>query len=600
MLVGVEACRRSEPPTPDALKPAQGSPTARSTAAPPEDGQWVMPGKDYGGTRYSGLAQINTGNVANLRPVITFSTGVLRGHEAAPIVAGNTMFIVTPYPNIVYALDLTKPGAPINWSFRPNPAESSQGVACCDVVNRGATYDAGKIFFNTLDGQTIALDANSGKVVWRVQYANIQIGESMTMAPLVADGKVFVGNSGGEMGVRGWTRALDENSGKLLWTAYHTGPDQDALIGPEFKPFYAKDRGTNLGVSSWPSGMWKTGGGTQWGFISYDPALDLIYYGTSNPGPWNPDVRPGDNKWTSTLFARRASDGHAVWAYQVTPHDSHDYDGVNESVLVDIDWRGARRKVLMHPDRDGYLYVIDRTTGQVLSADPYGYITSTTGVDLQSGELKYNPALKLVAGKVTRGVCPATAGVKDWQPSAYSFHTGLLYVPVLNLCMDQTPLQANYIAGTPYVGMDVKMYAGPGGHRGAFEAWDPVAGKIVWTVDEDLPVFSGALATAGDVVFYGTLDGWFKAVDARPQSNGKVLWQYKLGSGINAQPVTYRGPDGKQYVAVLSGIGGLAGAIVAGDLDSRDSSAGAGFANAVRDLPKRTAKGGMLYVFALP
>jgi PQQ-dependent dehydrogenase (methanol/ethanol family) len=381
-----------------------------------------------------------------------------------------------------------------------------------------------------------------------------------------------------------------------VWTAYHTGPDQDVLIGPNFKPYYAKDRGTNLGVSSWPPGMWKIGGGTMWGWISYDPDLDLIYYGSANPGPWNPDVRPGDNKWTATLFARHPENGQAVWAYQVTPHDLHDYDSVNEQILVDVPIDGATRKVLIRPDRNGYVYVIDRQTGQVLAANPYGFINSTTGVDLKTGALQYNPAKQPQVEQVVRDICPAAPGVKDWQPTAFSPVTGLLYIPHQNLCMDEEGLSANYIAGTPYVGMNVKMYPGPGGNRGEFEAFNPVTGKQAWAIKEDLPVWSGTVVTAGNVAFYGTMDGWFKAVDAR---TGQLLWQFKTGSGIIGQPITYRGPDGHQYVAVLSGVGGWSGAIVAGMLDPRDSSAALGFVNAMRDLPDKSSLGGMLYVFGL-
>jgi PQQ-dependent dehydrogenase (methanol/ethanol family) len=398
------------------------------------------------------------------------------------------------------------------------------------------------------------------------------------------------------MGVRGWLKALDEASGKVAWTAYHTGPDADVLIGPTFKPFYAKDRGVNLGVTTWPPDMWKIGGGTTWGWISYDPDLDLIYYGSANPGPWNPDVRPGDNKWTSTLFARRPETGEAVWAYQVTPHDLHDYDAINEQILMELPIGGQTRKVLVRPERNGYIYVHDRSTGEVLSAEPYGFINATAGVDLETGGLRYNPEKATTVGKVVREICPAAPGMKDWQPSAYSPRTGLLYIPHQNLCMDEEGVQANYISGTPYVGMNVKMYAGPGGHRGVFQAWNPATGRQVWAINEDLPVWSGALATGGDVVFYGTMDGWFKAVDAK---TGAPLWKFKTGSGIIGQPITYRGPDGHQYVAVLSGVGGWAGGIVAGVVDPRDSSAGLGFVNAMRDLPDKTAKGGMLYVFGL-
>ncbi|HEY0544462.1 MAG TPA: methanol/ethanol family PQQ-dependent dehydrogenase [Pyrinomonadaceae bacterium] len=562
-----------------------------------EDGEWRMPAKNYASTRYSGLDEINTANVKNLKVAWTFSTGVNRGQEAAPIVTGNTMYIVTPYPNYLYALDLTRPGAPAKWKYDPQPAASSQGVACCDTVNRGAVFSDNKIFFNTLDGQTVALDANTGKELWKTPLGDINKGETITMAPLVVKGKVLVGNSGGEMGVRGWLTALDANTGKVAWRAFHTGPDADVLIGSSFKPFYEQDRGKDLGVSSWPPDMWKIGGGTTWGWISYDAEQDVIFYGTGNPGPWNPEQRPGDNKWTSGIFARKPDTGEALWFYQWSPHDLHDYDGINEQILLDLPVNGQQRKVLVRPERNGYVYVMDRTTGEVLSANPFVHITSTKGVDLKTGKLIYDEAKQPQVGRVVRDICPAPPGAKDWQPSAFSPRTGLIYIPHQNLCMDEEGVEANYIAGTPYVGMNVKMYAGPGGNRGVFSAWDPVGGAEVWSVKEDFPVWSGTVATAGDVVFYGTMDGWFKALNAR---TGELLWQFKCDSGIIGQPVTYRGPDGKQYVAILAGVGGWAGAIVAGDLDPRDGTAALGFVNAMTDLPEKTTKGGTLYVFALP
>jgi PQQ-dependent dehydrogenase (methanol/ethanol family) len=586
-------------------RPATAQPAAaaapagvRATATvEAEDGQWTRPAKSYSSLRYSGLDQINTTNVAKLQPAWTFETGVLRGQESAAIVANNTLYVVTPYPNILYALDLTRAGAPVKWKYEPKPDASAQGVACCDVVNRGPVYADGKVIITTLDDHVAAVDASTGEEVWKTKVGDIDIGETMTMAPLVVHDKVLVGNSGGELGVRGWLTALDLATGKEAWRAYSTGPDSEVLIGDRFKPFYASDSGTDLGVSSWPSDAWKIGGGNVWGWISYDPELNLIYYGTANPGPWNPDQRPGDNKWTSTIFARDPDTGEAVWAYQMTPHDLHDYDGVNESVLVDIPWKGTMRKVLLHPDRNGRMYVIDRATGEVLSAEPYGHITTTLGVDLRTGRPNPNPATKPVVGKVVRDICPASPGAKDWQPSAFSPRTGLLYIPHQNLCQDSESLEANYIAGTPYVGMNVRMQPGPGGNRGVFTAWDPVSARPAWEIKESFPVWSGALATAGDVVFYGTMEGWFKAVDAR---SGKLLWQYKTGSGIIGQPTTFRGPDGKQYVAVMSGVGGWSGAIVAGGLDPRDSSAALGFVATMTDLPKATNKGGTLYVFALP
>jgi PQQ-dependent dehydrogenase (methanol/ethanol family) len=555
-----------------------------------------MPAKNYSSTRFSGLNQINTGNVKNMKVAWTFSTGVTRGQEAAPIVVNNTMYIVTPFPNIVFALDLNKSGS-LKWKYEPKPLSSSQGVACCDVVNRGAVYSDGKIFFNTLDNQMVALDAQTGAQIWKVKVGDINKGESMTMAPLVVKGKVLAGNSGGEFGVRGWLVALDENTGKIAWRAYSTGPDKDVLIGPSFKPFYPQDRGKDYGVKTWPPDQWKIGGGTVWGWLSYDPELNLVYYGTGNPGPWNSEIRPGENKWTAGIFARNPDTGEARWFYQWSPHDLFDHDGVNESLILTIPINGSPHKVLVHPERNGYLYIMDAATGQVYSAEPYVPVNTSKGVDLKTGKLIPAPEKKPQTGKVIRDICPAAPGAKDWQPSAYSPRTGLLYIPHQNLCMEFEGVEANYIEGTPYVGANVKIYAGPGGNRGLFTAWDPVHQKKVWTIKENFPVWSGALVTAGDIAFYGTMDGWFKAVDAR---KGNLLWQFKTGSGIIGQPVAYRGPDGREYIAVLSGVGGWSGAIVAAGLDPHDATAGGGFVNAMADLPEYTTKGGDLYVFALP
>ena len=273
-----------------------------------DDGQWIRPAKDYASTRYSSLDQINAKNAKDLKLAFTFSTGMTHGHEAAPLVVNNTMYIVTPFPNNLYALDLSKPGAPMKWVYEPLPTPASQGVACCDVVNRGAAYDDGKIYYNTLDNQTVAVDAKTGREVWKTRVGDINKGESMTMAPLVVKGKVLVGNSGGEFGVRGWLTALDGKTGKIAWRAYTAGPDKDVLIGPRFKPFYPQDRGQDLGVKSWPPDAWKIGGGGVWGWISYDPKLNLIYYGTANPGPWDAEARPGDNKFT--VWHLRARSGH--------------------------------------------------------------------------------------------------------------------------------------------------------------------------------------------------------------------------------------------------------------------------------------------------
>jgi PQQ-dependent dehydrogenase (methanol/ethanol family) len=562
-----------------------------------EDGQWTMPGKNYASTRYSALAQINSENVKQLRVAFTFSMGVNKGQESAPVVVGDTMYVVSPYPNILYALDLTQASAPIKWQYNPAPDAAAQGVACCDVVNRGPTVADGKVFFTTLDAHTVAVDARTGKEVWKVKLGEINKGETMTMAPLVVKGKVIVGNSGGEYGVRGWIQALDAQTGKTVWKAYNTGPDSDVLIGTGFKPFYEMDQGQDLGVKSWPPDAWQQGGGTVWGWISYDPELNLIYHGTGNPGPWNPNQRPGDNKWTAGMFARDADTGEARWFYQFAPHDLHDWDAINEAILLDMDWDGEARKVLVHPGRTGLVYVLDRVSGELLSAEPFHHLTAISGVDMKTGRLQYVQDKYPTNNRVVRDVCPTAPGAKDWNPSSFSHQTGLLYIPHNNLCMDWESTEPNYIAGTPYIGAELRMKPGPGGHMGEFSAWDIRQGKELWTIKERFPVWSGAITTAGNLAFYGNMEGWFKAVDAR---TGEVLWQFKTASGIIGQPTTYRGPDGKQYVAILSGVGGWAGAIVSNDLDPRDSSAAKGFVNAVRDLKNVTTKGGTLYVFSLP
>jgi PQQ-dependent dehydrogenase (methanol/ethanol family) len=596
--LGVFACAqgdRTPPPTSTASGSISGT-VGPAAGAARDDGQWVMAPKDYANTRYSALDQINTGNAAALKVAWTFSTGMVAGHEAAPLVVHDTMYVTTPFPNVLYALDLRQPGAPVKWKYEPKPEAAAKGVACCDVVNRGAVYWEGSVFFNSLDGRTIAVDAATGAERWVTKLGDVNKGETITMAPLVVKGKVLVGNSGGEFGVRGWLTALDAGTGATVWKAYSTGPDSDVLIGSDFKPFYEQDRGRDLGVSTWPAEAWKTGGGTVWGWISYDPEADLVYYGTGNPGPWNPDQRPGDNKWTAGIFARDPDTGAARWFYQWSPHDLFDHDGVNENVLLDLQMNGTTRKVLVRPERNGYMYVLDRVSGEVLSATPFVHITASHGVDLKTGRLIPVEAKKPKVGVVVRDICPSAPGAKDWQPASFSPRTGFLYVPHNNLCMDFEGMEVSYIAGTPYVGANVVYKAGPGGHQGEVTAWDPVAAKPAWKITEKYPVWSGTVTTAGDLVFYGTMEGWFKAVHAR---TGQLLWQFKTGSGIVGQPVAYRGPDGNQYVAVLSGVGGWPGAVVVNDLDTRDKSAALGWGGAMATLPNDTNRGGMLYVFTV-
>jgi len=351
--------------------------------SPVPDGQWTLPAGDYANTRFSPLDQVNTKNVNNLKIVGTMSTGIPHGHEGQPLVVNGTMYVVTPFPNDLIALDLSKPGFPMKWKYEPRPDPVSQGIACCDVVNRGASFGDGKIVYATLDNHIIAVDANSGKEVWRTLVGDINVGETTTGAPLIVKNVVISGDAGGELGVRGKVVGLDLKTGKVIWTAYSTGPDKDVLIGSNFKAFYPKDQGKDLGVSSWPADAWKLGGGTVWGWISYDPETDLIFYGTGNPGVWNPDMRPGDNKWGISIFARKPETGEAKWAFQIVPHDAWDYDEIMENIAVDMDWHGQMRELLIHPGRSGFVFVLDRETGELLSAEKFQPANWAKGYDLR-------------------------------------------------------------------------------------------------------------------------------------------------------------------------------------------------------------------------
>jgi alcohol dehydrogenase (cytochrome c) len=560
------------------------------------DGEWHLPAGDLANTRFSPLAQLTTGNVAGLKVAATMSTGIPRGHEGQPLVVGDTMYVVTPYPNHLHALDLARPGLPRKWMYDPKADPRAVGIACCDVVNRGASYADGKVIYATLDTHAVAVDAETGTEVWRTRLGNIAVGETITMAPLVVKDRVIVGSSGGELGVRGYIVGLDLASGREVWRAYHTGPDADVLIGEDFRPFYASLRQKDLGVSTWPEDKWKIGGATVWGWISYDPGLDLIYYGTGNPGPWNPDLRPGDNKWSTTVFARDPDDGRARWAWQIVPHDMWDYDEIMENVLVDMEWGGRMRRLLIHPGRTGFVFVLDRETGELLSAEPFQPINWASGYDLATATPRVNQERMTQQGRVVRGICPSSTGAKEFNPSAFSPRTGLLYIPAHNTCMDYEATEANYIAGTPYLGASVRMYQGEG-HHGELVAWDPVRARKVWGVqDMKFPVYSGVLATGGDLVFYGTMDGWFRALDAR---SGAVLWEFKTGSGIVGNPMTYLGPDGRQYVAIYSGIGGWMGAVAFPSISADDPYAALGVVGAMADIKNHTSPGSTLYVFGL-
>ena len=576
------------------LAAAQATQGGQDLAAMSKDSkQWVMTGRTFDLQRYSPLNQITTANVGQLGVAWTMSTGTLRGHEGNPLVVGNVMYFHTSFPNKVYALDLSKEGMPQIWSFTPDQPADVIPVACCDVVNRGLAYHpSGKLYIQLLEGDLLALDAKTGKQIFRVKNADYKKGETMTNAPLVVKDVVIAGVSGGEFGVRGHVTAYDANTGKELWRAYSTGSDSDVKITGVPNANYESMKGKDLGLSTWQGDEWKRGGGTTWGWYSYDPELNLFYYGTGNPGTWNPDQRPGDNKWSMTIFARNPETGEAKWAYQMTPHDEWDYDGVNENILFDRNGQ----KLLAHFDRNGFAYTIDRTNGKVIGANKYGPVNWATKIDLATGVPVRDPKYGTTSKKNTEGICPAAIGFKDQQPAAYSQQTGLFYVPANNICMDYEGVEVKYAAGQPYVGAIVRMFAGPGGNRGRFIAWDPMKGQQVWEIKEPLAAYGGALATAGGLVFYGTMEGWLKAVDAK---TGKVLWKFKTPSGIIGNPMTYVGPDGRQYLAVLSGIGGWAGIGIAAGIGAEDPTAGLGALGAFGDAGKYTTQGGVLTVFAI-
>ena len=580
--------------------------------------EWVMPLGDYASTRYSELAQINTENVGDLRPVWTFSTGVLRGHEGGPLVIGDVMYIHAPFPNTVYALDLNDEGRVI-WKHEPKQDPSVIPVMCCDTVNRGPAYADGRLFLHQADTTLKALDANTGEVLWAVQNGDPSKGETGTSSPMVYGDMVYVGISGGEFGVRGHVTAYNVETGEQVWRAWSMGPDSDTLMDPENTTHLGKPVGADSGTNTWEGDQWKIGGGTTWGWISVDPEENLMYYGTGNPSTWNPVQRPGDNRWSMTIFARDLDTGMAKWVYQKTPHDEWDYDGINENILVDKEIDGEMRKLLVNFDRNGFAYTMDRVSGELLVAEKFDpAVNWATHVDMDTGRpqvvSRYSTSQNGEDVNTTN-ICPAALGTKDQQPAAYSEKNGLFYVPTNHVCMDYEPFAVSYTAGQPYVGATVSMYPAPGGtDLGNFIAWDAVKGEIVWSIPEPFSVWSGALATAGDVVFYGTLEGYLKAVDAE---TGALLYRFKTPSGIIGNVNTWM-HGGKQYVGVLSGIGGWAGIGLAAGLVDADAAqawhdaagrggegdrtvdtAGLGAVGAYKSLASYTQLGGQLTVFAV-
>lgn len=614
---------------------------------------WAYPGGNYWNWRYSGLSQINNKNASNLEAAWTFSTGRLQGHEGGPLVLPpsatglphDTLYIHSSFPNDVFAIDLDT--LRIVWAYEPQQNEQETvPVMCCDIVNRGLGYADGKIFLQQADTTLKALNAKTGKLVWKAENGRDigygpKAGDTNTNAPQPIKDKVFTGCSGAEFGVRCWIAAFNISDGSLAWRAFSEGPDKDIRFDPRHTMSLGKPVGKDSSLKTWCAegswdkktllstnaaarvctkrgDQWKQGGGSVWGWWPADFSQNLMYYGSGNPGTWNPVVRPGDNKWSMTMFARDIDTGIAKWVYQMTPHDQWDYDGINEMVLANMKVNGRERHVLVHFDRNGFGYTMDRITGQLLVAHKFDpAVNWASHIDMKTGYPVLNPKFSTAYNGqdvVSKDICPAALGSKDEQPSSYSPRTGLFYVPTNHVCMTYEPVSYaaggnHYVAGQAFVNANLTMYpAGAvckdcpnnnarGDNMGNMIAWDADKGRIVWSIPEQWSVWSGVLSTAGDVVFYGTLDGYAKAVDAR---TGKLLWQFKCPSGIIGNFNAWA-HNGKEYVGVLSGIGGWAGAVVAiPGLAAAPGGAALGAVGGYRGLLNVSRNSGVLMVFSLP
>jgi lanthanide-dependent methanol dehydrogenase len=566
-------------------------------------GNWAMQAGDMYNQRFSTLKQITAANVSKMQVAWTFSTGVLRGHEGSPLVVDGVMYMVSPFPNKVYALNLDT--QQIMWKYEPKQDPAVIPQMCCDTVNRGVAYAEGKVLMQQADSTLVALDAKTGKVVWSVKNGDPKLGAVNTNAPHVFKDKVITGISGGEWGVRGFIAAYNLSDGKLAWKGYSVGPDAEMLMDPDKTMTWTNGKmapvGKDSSIKTWQGDQWKTGGGTTWGWYSYDKALNLMYYGSGNPSTWNPAQRPGDNKWSMTIWARDVDTGKAKWVYQMTPYDEWDFDGINEMILADIDVKGKPTKALVHFDRNGFGYTMDRVTGALLVAEKYDpAVNWATKVDMTTGRpqvvAKYSTA-KGGPDVNTKGICPAALGTKDQQPASFDPETKLFYVPTNHVCMDYEPFKVEYTAGQPYVGATLSMFPAPNSHGGMgnFITWDASGGKIVQSHAEKFSVWSGVLNTAGGISCYGTLEGYLKCVDKKDIN--KELFKFKTPSGIIGNVFSYM-HKGKQYIGVFSGIGGWAGIGMAAGLEKDQDGLGA--VGGYRDLAKYTELGGSLTVFALP
>jgi PQQ-dependent dehydrogenase (methanol/ethanol family) len=563
---------------------------------------WAMQAGDMYNQRYSRLNQINAQNVGKMQVAWLFSTGVLRGHEGSPLVVNGMMYIHTPFPNKVFAIDLDT--QKIKWRYEPKQDPAVIPQMCCDTVYRGLAYAQNKIFLQQADSTLVAMDAGTGKVLWSVKNGDPKVGAVNTNAPHVFKDKVITGISGGEWGVRGFVAAYDINTGKQVWKAYSTGPDAEMLIDPDKTMTWTdgalKPVGKDSSLKTWKGDQWKTGGGTTWGWYSYDKALNLMYYGSGNPSTWNPSQRPGDNKWSMTVFARDVDTGMARWVYQMTPFDEWDFDGINEMILADINVKGTPTKALVHFDRNGFGYTLDRTSGALLVAEKFDpAVNWATNVDMRTGRPQVVKKYSTAQGGAdfnTKGVCPAALGSKDEQPAAFNPSNNMFYVPTNHVCMDYEPFKVDYVAGQPYVGATLSMFPAPGGtNMGNFIMWDAGSGKIAQSKPEKFSVWSGVLTTAGGIACYGTLEGYLKCVDSNDIN--KELFKFKTPSGIIGNVFTYE-HKGKQYIGVFSGIGGWAGIGMAAGLE-KDTD-GLGAVGGYKELRDYTELGGTLTVFALP
>jgi PQQ-dependent dehydrogenase (methanol/ethanol family) len=535
---------------------------------------------------------ISATNVSKLQPVLVFRTGSPHGHAGSPLVSGDMLFVLTPFPHMLYAFDIRRSGFPLKWTYQPKPDGRAEGLACCDTLNVGPTTSGEDVLITTLDGHVVALDAKSGRTHWDAAPADLARRETLAGAPAVVGPYVLIGDSGDDYGARGWIAALDAGTGQEVWRRFSTGPDLDVGIDAGTRPTGA---GPDAGLHSWSNEGWQHGGGEVSGPIVADSDGATIYHAAGHAAPWNSDQRLGDNRWTSSLFARDVKTGAVRWVDQLARHDDFALGATGALLLAERDWHGATRKLLIHPDRNGYLYVFDRTTGAVLSADAFTTVNETSGVDSATGATIPIDSRKARFATTTRDICPAWPGATIGG-AALSGDADVVFIPVSRLCMDFEARNVSYIPGTAFVGANVRAKRPSDGMGGALVAWDISAGKAAWSVAERFPVAGGVLAT-NDLIFYGTLDGAFKALDAR---NGRELWRFQASSGIIGQPIAFRGPNDRNYVAVLAGLGGPFGAVARKGIDARDATAAHGMANALADLPEPADPSGTLYVFGLP